>query len=64
MSAHPASSDAPALDVLLDYLKDARGFDFTGYKRAGVERRIAKRMAAVGLGAHLEYLEYLEVHPE
>jgi two-component system CheB/CheR fusion protein len=64
MSAHPASSDAPALDVLLDYLKDARGFDFTGYKRAGLERRIAKRMAAVGLGAHLEYLEYLEVHPE
>src|SRR6266496_808816 len=57
------TSDAP-FDVLLDYLKRARGFDFTGYKRAGLERRIGKRMAAVEIDSHLEYVEYLEMHPE
>ena len=55
--------DAP-LDVLLDYLKRTRGFDFTGYERTSLERRIAKRMQEVEIGSHLEYLDYLEVHPD
>jgi two-component system CheB/CheR fusion protein len=63
MTARPTTSDAP-FDVLLDYLKRARGFDFTGYKRAGLERRIAKRMASVEIDSHLEYKDYLEMHPE
>ncbi|HKE78349.1 MAG TPA: CheR family methyltransferase [Solirubrobacteraceae bacterium] len=58
-----ATSDAP-LDVLLDYLKRTRGFDFTGYKRTSLERRIAKRMQEVEIESHLEYLDYLEVHPD
>jgi two-component system, chemotaxis family, CheB/CheR fusion protein len=57
------ATDAP-LDVLLDYLKRTRGFDFSGYKRASLERRIAKRMEEVGLASYLEYLDYLEVHPD
>src|SRR5262245_7094048 len=57
------TSDAP-FDVLLDYLKRTRGFDFTGYKRSSLERRIAKRMEAVEIESHLEYLDYLEVHPD
>jgi two-component system CheB/CheR fusion protein len=52
------------LDVLLDYLKRTRGFDFTGYKRASLERRIAKRMEEVDIDSHMEYLDYLEVHPD
>ena len=36
------------LEVLLDYLRRSRGFDFTGYKRASLSRRIEKRMRAVG----------------
>ena len=32
------------LEVLLDYLKRSRGFDFTGYKRPSLVRRIRKRM--------------------
>jgi two-component system CheB/CheR fusion protein len=55
---------AQPLDVLLDYLKRTRGFDFTGYKRASLERRIAKRMHEVDIDSHLEYLDYLEVHPD
>jgi two-component system, chemotaxis family, CheB/CheR fusion protein len=52
------------LDVLLDYLKRTRGFDFSGYKRASLERRIAKRMQEVEIPSIPEYLDYLEVHPD
>jgi len=52
------------LESLLDYLKRTRGFDFTGYKRASLERRIAKRMQMIGVATFADYLDYLEVHPE
>jgi two-component system CheB/CheR fusion protein len=58
-----ATADAP-LEVLLSFLKESRGFDFTGYKRATLERRVAKRMDAVGIEDITEYTDYLEVHPE
>jgi two-component system, chemotaxis family, CheB/CheR fusion protein len=53
-----------SLDALLDYLKRTRGFDFTGYKRTTLERRIAKRMEEVRIDSHAAYLDYLEVHPD
>ena len=31
-------------EALLDFLKRKRGFDFTGYKRASLMRRVKKRM--------------------
>ena len=40
--------DEQGLEVLLDYLRRSRGFDFTGYKRASLSRRIDKRMQVVG----------------
>jgi two-component system, chemotaxis family, CheB/CheR fusion protein len=52
------------LDVLLAHLKRTRGFDFTGYKRTSLERRIRKRMDAVGVDGYSEYLDYLEVHQD
>jgi two-component system CheB/CheR fusion protein len=52
------------LEPLLDYLKRTRGFDFTGYKRTSLERRIQHRLSAVGIDSYGEYLDYLEVHPE
>jgi two-component system, chemotaxis family, CheB/CheR fusion protein len=65
----PACPDDPVsnskeLEALLEYLKRTRGFDFSGYKRASLERRITKRMAAVGIGSMADYLDFLEVHPE
>ena len=30
---------APGVDELLTYLRDERGFDFTGYKRPSLTRR-------------------------
>src|ERR1700737_1056150 len=54
------------LDVLLDFVKESRGFDFTGYKRSGIERRVAKRMNEVGIeaGSYDDYTDYLELHGE
>ena len=49
-------------DVLLEYLKRTRGFDFTGYKRAGLARRFEKQMQAVGVAGYADYRDYLEVH--
>ena len=37
------------VEPLLDYLKRARGFDFTGYKRTSLERRIQHRLDAIGV---------------
>lgn len=52
------------LEALLDYIKQSRGFDFTGYKRPSLVRRIHKAMQTVGVEGYSNYLDYLEVHPE
>jgi two-component system CheB/CheR fusion protein len=52
------------LESLLTFVKETRGFDFTGYKRSTIERRVAKRMAAVGAERYDDYLDYLELHSE
>jgi two-component system CheB/CheR fusion protein len=52
------------LESLLEYLRRTRGFDFTGYKRATLERRITKRLQIVGCAGYGDYLDYLEVHPD
>jgi two-component system CheB/CheR fusion protein len=51
------------LEELLQYLKQARGFDFTGYKRPSLQRRIDKRIRTIGVSGYDEYVDYLEVHP-
>jgi two-component system CheB/CheR fusion protein len=55
--------DSTGLKDLLDFLHEARGFDFSGYKRTTLSRRISKRMAAVGIEGYADYQEYLEVNP-
>ncbi|PSB63740.1 chemotaxis protein CheR [filamentous cyanobacterium CCP1] len=60
-------TDSPNTDdfeILLDGVKRSRGFDFTGYKRASLMRRVNKRMQAVAIERYKDYLDYLEVHPE
>src|SRR5512138_176671 len=52
------------LESLLSFLKLNRGFDFTGYKRSSLARRIENRMQAAGIGTFAEYQDYLEVQPE
>src|ERR687885_331632 len=57
-----ATESSPELEALLDYLKRSRGFDFTGYKRTSLTRRIAKRMQAVQIDSFAEYRDYLEAN--
>jgi len=54
----------PELENLLDYIKRNRGFDFSGYKRTSLSRRIRKRMELIAVESYSDYLDYLEVHPD
>ncbi|MGY1802368.1 CheR family methyltransferase [Blastococcus sp. SYSU D00922] len=54
----------PAFESLLVFLRERRGFDFTGYKRPSLMRRVRRRMAEVGITSTVEYQDFLEVHPE
>ena len=54
----------PRFEELLDYIKEQRGFDFTGYKRASLVRRVQRRMETVGIADADEYLDHLMVHPD
>jgi two-component system CheB/CheR fusion protein len=44
---------------LLEFVKQNRGFDFTGYKRTTLQRRVQKRMEVVGVGTYAAYLDQL-----
>src|SRR5437764_9765228 len=50
--------------ALLDYVKESRGFDFSGYKQTTLTRRLTKRMQAVNAENYGDYTDYLQVHPE
>ena len=54
----------PTFEELLEYIKESRGFDFTGYKRASLRRRFEKRMSTLGVGSLGEYVEHLKEHDE
>jgi two-component system CheB/CheR fusion protein len=59
----PPESD-PEWANLLEYLLEARGFDFHGYKPVSLARRIRKRMDAINVPGFTGYQEYLETHPQ
>ena len=48
------------LDALLVFLRDARGLDFTGYKRASVARRVRRRANELRLDSLAAYRDLLE----
>ncbi|PRY33660.1 CheR family methyltransferase [Pseudosporangium ferrugineum] len=54
----------PDFEALLVYLKESRGFDFTGYKRSSLMRRVNRRMSQVEAADYPEYLDFLQVHPD
>jgi two-component system CheB/CheR fusion protein len=51
-------------EALLEYLRGNRSFDFTGYKRASLMRRVNKRMQTLEIEGYGNYIDYLEVHPD
>jgi two-component system CheB/CheR fusion protein len=60
MSTPPGDDE---LDTLLNYVYERRNFDFRGYKRASLGRRIYKRMSAVGVDDYQRYMDVLEANP-
>jgi two-component system, chemotaxis family, CheB/CheR fusion protein len=64
VTRHRKPDHQPGVELVLEHLKEVRAFDFTGYKRATLGRRIEKRMLEVGVADHESYVEYLEVHPD
>ncbi len=47
-------------EALVRYLRDTRGFDFTGYKRASLMRRVRHRMEQAGCVSFESYLDILQ----
>jgi len=54
----------PAFEELLEFVRDSRGFDYTGYRRPTLMRRVQKRMDVVGAATYAEYRGYVDEHPE
>ncbi|MCT7983450.1 PAS domain S-box protein [Laspinema sp. A4] len=59
-----ATDQTSIFEALLEYLRRSRGFDFVGYKRSTLQRRVTKRMQVHHIDNFGDYLEYLKVHPE
>ncbi|MFD2420139.1 CheR family methyltransferase [Amycolatopsis pigmentata] len=51
-------------EAILGHLKEARGFDFTGYKRSSLMRRVRRRMAQVGFEGYTDYLDHLQANTD
>lgn len=62
-SKHSGSDADQEFETLLDFVRRNRGFEFTGYKRPSLMRRVQKRMQDVGVKTFAAYTDYLEVHP-
>lgn len=56
--------DGQDLERLLHFLKESRSFDFTGYKRPSLTRRIRHRMREVGVSTYDEYVDVLQLQPD
>jgi two-component system CheB/CheR fusion protein len=62
------TDDRPEADdefeSVLAYLKESRGFDFTGYKRTSLMRRVQRRMNQVGAEGYADYIDQLQVNAD
>jgi two-component system CheB/CheR fusion protein len=57
-------NEDPDFESLLTHVKESRGFDFTGYKRSSLIRRVDRRLTQVGISTYAEYLDHLQVEPD
>ena len=54
----------PCFEALLQYLKQTHNFDYTGYKRPSLMRRVQHRMNMIPIESYSNYTNYLEENPE
>ncbi|MBR7834524.1 PAS domain S-box protein [Actinospica durhamensis] len=62
--APPELEPGGDLEELLVFIRETRGFDFTGYKRSTLARRIRKRMADARIADYADYRDRLEADAE
>ena len=60
----PETQPETQFETLIDFLRLSRGFDFSGYKRSSLIRRVNKRMQESAVQTYGEYIEYLEQYPD
>jgi PAS domain S-box-containing protein len=58
------TEQGPGFEALLEHLTCYRGIDFSGYKQPSLIRRVVSRMRVAGVGDCVDYLAYLDGHPE
>ena len=54
-------AEAASIERLLAFLKENRAFDFTGYKRPSLIRRIRHRMREADVASVDDYLDILQL---
>jgi two-component system, chemotaxis family, CheB/CheR fusion protein len=57
-------TDDPGLNLLLAKIFLERGLNFNDYKKASLKRRIKKRLDANNLSSYLEYIPFIDAHPD
>ena len=63
-SADAVTTADPAFEQLLRFLKESRSFDFTGYKRPSLVRRVRHRMRELGIDSYESYQDVLQLQPD
>lgn len=61
---NPTPEENPKFEALLNYLRRSHSFDFTGYKRSSLMRRVAHRMRMIPIESYSDYVDYLQGHSE
>jgi two-component system CheB/CheR fusion protein len=61
---NPEQAPDPHFERLLQFLKESRSFDFTGYKRPSLMRRVRYRMRELGVGSFEDYQDVLQLSPD
>ncbi|MFQ5996949.1 MAG: CheR family methyltransferase, partial [Dehalococcoidales bacterium] len=64
MESKVTEHEAAVIDVLLEKVHRDGGYDFRDYKRGTVMRRLERRLHATGVKTCLEYIRFLDTHPE
>jgi len=64
MASMVTGIDTTALDSLLEKVYRDTGHDFREYKRGTVSRRLERRLHVTGAKTYLDYIEFLDAHPE
>jgi len=57
-------SNTKVLNLLLEKVYLEGGYDFRDYKRGTLMRRLDRRLYATGTKSYLEYIQFLDTHPE